>query len=335
MNRSLWLAFLSLSITACDVNDVHDSVQACAQPSSLQIVEVRGAPATVTQDVTLRGTLVRPPDVTIDALLVGGIAATNVADDFASFSVVVPLATVQSYIGVSDPSATADMVSLPITALTNCPGRDVELTPVTLSIGPRRTSALALTFGGFGSAIDLPTGTTLVPLLVSASKSSTGAKVTITATGGNFAGQTSTEVTLAEDGANASATAFLTAPGTAQNVVVLARSSSEVTAPLELSFIGPPLLQPIDAPLYVSVPLIVHVTSAGSTLTRCRASAPPDVTVMSGAKDLTDENMNGLSASSAAVTISASAGVPDDSIVTLQCYDIHEQIVTGHYTVSL
>lgn len=329
-HRAMLAAALAVA-TGCDLDDVENQRAACASGKLVQLTELVGLPATMTADVVVKGQLVRPGDVTVAKLYIGLASATNDGNDFEKFDAQITLADVMRLIPVGAPPTAAVEVTLPIAAVTNCGTEQVTIDSRTVSLAPRGSGELTLQVDPTPSQGYLPPSMVPLKLVVRATAggSAAGAVVKLSTTSGTIGGAAAADITLGEDGR---ASVYFVPDGKEGEAVIQARSGSSIATALSVKFIGAPAIQPSNVPLYLDTVLQIMIDRRGGTIPRCRAAAPPGVTVLSGAHDLTREDTLDPTAT---VNITASTGVADKSVVSLRCFDVFGQTTTAAYTVSL
>lgn len=319
-------------IAGCDLDDVTPAKAPCADPAALKLRAIEGVPTAARLDVTLFGEIDRPSDVTISELSVGAAKATSELGSFDKFRVDVPVAEIMRHVPADAVPTMTVVAPLPVITETNCAAPAIEIGTVDFNVPPRSTEMLDVSLASPSAFNYLPPRTTPVELELSAAVVSAGATVHVESTSGTIVGAVDGNVILDKSG---TASLHFVPDGKEGTALITARSGS-ATDNLSLSFIGAPSIFPSGIPAYVDTPLIVEVNARGGRLKGCRAAAPPGVSVSSGTSpDVTNltvnDDLNDVAV--ATVTILATSSAPMDSIVSLRCYDVYDQVTTAAYTV--
>jgi hypothetical protein len=267
-------------------------------------------------DVTLRGQLQRPDDLTLYSLTIGGQLAVDEGDDFRLFSVKIPMGTPVDRSG--------DVTTLPVEAASNCGSGALSSLSVAV---PKSSKAMEITISA-----DQPEGyapiASIIPVeldIASDMASHTdaaGLAVELTTTWGTLAPPS---VVLHDDPAGAKAVTYL-APGAGQGEAVVIAKSGTLIASTTVVFLGPPQLFPASTVLHPESPVEVDVLEPQvdghqATLDHCETTSAADITVTPVGADT--------------FHITADANAIAGHAARITCVDVFGQVASESYVVDV
>lgn len=267
-------------------------------------------------DVTLRGQLQRPEDLTLYSLTIGGQLAVDEGDDFRLFSVKIPMGTAVDRSG--------DATTLPVEAETNCGSGALSPLPVTV---PRSAKAMKITV----SAVQPQGYSPIAPMTpveldivsdMTSHADADGLAVELTTTWGSLV---PSSVVLRDDPAGANAMAYL-APAAGQGEAVVIAKSGALTSSTEVVFLGAPQLSPASTAIHPASPLDVivvepQVDGHQAMLDHCEATSAADITVTQPDAET--------------FRITADASGVEGHAARITCVDVFGQISTEEYVIDV
>jgi len=340
MNRSIYLSLLGTLFFA----------PACAPPGTIdcdvsgetRVSASAGDPdAVVTADLQFVGVTTQSEGFAIRSVTVGGLQATSVDFDFASWSVTLPfgmLKTLPAALPAGAPDADVVTVSVPVIAMDACGKSSSTSVMVKVARRPQiHVDTLTMTPQYPGGQIYIPANG-LFPLILTltANPEGAGAQATLSSTaGGTFGGDGAQQtVVLSGDGtAGASATTFFSS--TQPGVTVLSASSKMTTSVLPVRVAGPPTLFPSVATLSPGQGIRVTVSTEGA-IHQCSATPVADVSVLSGVHDLmvTPTAIDVSGDGKVDIDITVAATLKKAATLTITCSDPFGQFSSGTYAVA-
>jgi hypothetical protein len=334
MKTFYWIPVLLLC--ACDPPDEH----ACAKGSGelKAVVPAINPTMPLEKDLTVTGTIERPPGIAVYDIWVAGVAATGTGLDFSGFSAKVPFDTL-----VSLATGTPPMATVEITARTNCSVSTASLSSFTVPVNPK--PGIKVTRLVFDSAL-IPNGADYLPADMSASAllrlranpEAAGATLSLSTSHGTFDGVgTGNVVTLSGDGKTDAVAAFgFRTDKDAQ----LSASSGGASAATSISVAGAPTLVPADSTILLGQSLRVTVFTDGK-LKSCQATPANGISVTSGGTNLMatpggkDLNADGRIDFDVSV-LASDGGSPDggQATTTVSCIDVFGQFSAATYRAA-
>lgn len=283
-------------------------------------------------DLTVTGTIDRPPGIAIYNVFVAGVAATSAGVDFDGFTAVVPYATLVS-LAAADPGSASAQAEIEITARTNCGGTPISLKKVSVPV----SLGVQVTRLAFDTPL-FPVGASYLPadqsasaiLRLRANPGAAGAMVALTATTGTLDGVGVTEtLTLSGDG-KSDAVAMCTFKSASSAQITAAAPGS--SAAMAINVAGPPVISPSSATLAPGEALGISVLTDGK-VRWCQATPAVGIHVLSGTADImtapaaTDVNSDG----NVDLTVTIDTPLAADATTTVSCVDLFGQFTKGTF----
>lgn len=339
---------LLLVLTAACGDSWHDypdaSTPRCPVPSradavtgSIEVPVSNAAP--LASDLVVRGTVKAwRDDVTVTKVLVDGIPATHDGSSYSTFDATVPLALLQAE---ATARGTPTSTTVDVTAVTDC-NDVVPVTQIPITLRAVTDSAFTLTLEPIAAGY-VPSSFG-VPAVFDLSANAEAAGMPITATASQ--GAVTAPSVLPGDGVHPITTKiYLTADPTKQGTAVVQVQIGGITRSASVPIVGPPTLNPQSATiargsaeLEVFVNNTLPASAVAKSIQGCAATIGTGMRVHVGPNDISGQGLTRLVATDVPghpIFRVAALSVPTTpASVSVTCYDVYNQSVTGVYSAQ-
>lgn len=335
-------AILSIVLIGCAVPKTEQAECSSDAPADIhgEIVEGKEVPLGTTVVVPHKVAVLVHTEIPIVEVRVGGVPArlSSVAEQRWE---------AQLFTNDLEEHRENDVANMEVVALDRC-GHTYTLDSASIALGPAPGIAvkdLVVTESHTPAECYVPSGGSNASLLdVAAQLASTGAKVTLHASGGAFDNGTATrEVTLTNGGTDARASTFYV-PGTAGTATITAIANGATATPISLLVVDPPAFTGPSGALVRGVTYTATFSTAGN-LDSCvieevvtgAASVnelEPDAGPVTGTVSVHQTPMSCAALERARFSVAFGSAAPDGAAVTIRCYDTYSRVVSGTFTVQ-